>query len=965
MLTFFVLVLHLFFQVKYCSSKDEFLSYPDPSRGSILDKSQPEVPRIDVDYSSMKVKVMGYHEYSISGADEMIVLTDQESLLRKQSFLQMAFNAVDEIIEDLCKHTRPTAGSTTRSTIVDLSYLDVGSSGGAMLLYSLQKNRRNNSRITQVIGIDHDPDYVRLATSVIDLLWTTFNVRNSPFNHHLQSRPRVYHETVGSTTKKCDIVSAFGILNWIYQSTENFRSMSMAVRHLVSLANIALLVEWIEPSDNEIQMFGLLKTGSVSRGSNTTEEYNFINFMGALENECSSIYGRNDDDPSSTRRLYMCIKRNESWLHNSRKTCEGMKNFTKVYKQVDVTLGRMSREIYWLNILQNYKWFPKIIEVDIFSRKLVTTWEGQPVTAHNLPSNYRKQLESIKKALSEANVVHNDVSLKNLLVNERGQLRLTGFDLAYRASDHDVTCNGLCLPHKFYVDQDQHPQSDRTEDTVIPIYYNESDITRDFQVLIKEGPLSQVKCRNDLAVPIYIMHRVDDAIFSVQGESMEYTDDGALIYFWSGASSVIGLENDALDFCYRVFRITLPIGNLHDIQTCAGNLQRKYKNILAENMIDLSDYIPYRVPFSECLDNNTKLLLERTPKSPYTVHSLARSSPIGVNEMLKFLGSTNLTEFCSNNTLYLNHINVSIPFSSSKMMPSSEGEQLDTPLGSDDSPRILCLVYTHQERHDAVYYQARLWGHLCTGFLAFSDKENNTVPTISIPHEGEESYDNMWLKIVSIWNYTRLNYIDEFDWFYIAGDDTYLIPENLRFFLDNDATILKGKADQKGLYIGRRQRFLASAYTLMKQLESEYFREFLENPIEFYNSGGPGYILDSVALQKFVVALDHCFTNVTASSEDVFSAFCLAKFCGIYSMDTRDVHGRERFHHFSPQVLSMDANNMLNYFGPEFMRFWSSSAVDFKVGKYASAPDTVSFHWLTSSEMFETHAAIRMCMKSN
>ena len=242
----------------------------------------------------------------------------------------------------------------------------------------------------------------------------------------------------------------------------------------------------------------------------------------------------------------------------------------------------------------------------------------------------------------------------------------------------------------------------------------------------------------------------------------------------------------------------------------------------------------------------------------------------------------------------------------------------------------------------------------------------------------------MWNKVVSIWKYTKLHYMDEFDWFYIAGDDTYLIPENLRYFLANDPIVLKKRARRQGLYVGRRHRLIDInyiAHVLKEQVKLNSFTKMNENhvielkekPITFYNAGGPGYVLDSVALEKFAAALmfkddkiDGCFTNLTISSEDVFTAYCLAKVCDIYPIDTRDVDGLERFHHFEPHTLNMDMNDIIKKFGQKFYDFWSSSAVNFKSGTNFSAPDTISFHWLSNIvKLFQTHVAIRICKENN
>ncbi|KAK7254155.1 glycoprotein-N-acetylgalactosamine 3-beta-galactosyltransferase [Aureococcus anophagefferens] len=41
----------------------------------------------------------------------------------------------------------------------------------------------------------------------------------------------------------------------------------------------------------------------------------------------------------------------------------------------------------------------------------------------------------------------------------------------------------------------------------------------------------------------------------------------------------------------------------------------------------------------------------------------------------------------------------------------------------------------------------------------------------------------MWQKIRSMWKYAAAHYLDQYDWFFIGGEDLYVIPQNLRDYL--------------------------------------------------------------------------------------------------------------------------------------------------------------------------------------
>lgn len=85
--------------------------------------------------------------------------------------------------------------------------------------------------------------------------------------------------------------------------------------------------------------------------------------------------------------------------------------------------------------------------------------------------------------------------------------------------------------------------------------------------------------------------------------------------------------------------------------------------------------------------------------------------------------------------------------------------------------KVLCMIYTMEENHATnIRAMRETWAPGCDGFLAFSTKTDARIPAISIPHKGEESYNNMWQKIRSMWSFVWKNYHSDFDWFYIGGE---------------------------------------------------------------------------------------------------------------------------------------------------------------------------------------------------
>jgi hypothetical protein len=150
--------------------------------------------------------------------------------------------------------------------------------------------------------------------------------------------------------------------------------------------------------------------------------------------------------------------------------------------------------------------------------------------------------------------------------------------------------------------------------------------------------------------------------------------------------------------------------------------------------------------------------------------------------------------------------------------------------------RIFCGIYTQAKNH-ATNVQATkdVWAKKCDGFLAFSTATDESIPALKIEHEGKEEYDNMWIKSKSIWKYISQQYIDDFDFFLMGGDDMFYIIENLRFYLNSKE--IRDRIDDKhtnGLFLGRR---------------------FYPPKQQVFNSGGAGYILGKYCMSSSLLPL--------------------------------------------------------------------------------------------------------------
>lgn len=213
------------------------------------------------------------------------------------------------------------------------------------------------------------------------------------------------------------------------------------------------------------------------------------------------------------------------------------------------------------------------------------------------------------------------------------------------------------------------------------------------------------------------------------------------------------------------------------------------------------------------------------------------------------------------------------------------------------SPRILCLVYTHQNAYARIQATADTWGRRCDGFLAASNQTNRSIGALDLPHAGPEAYGNMWQKIRSMWAYAYDHYLDRFDYFHICGDDTYVLVENLKAYALSleqqappdtsepwDVFVRQHWAEAKR-WAGVRRRPLLLGMPHSGPTKKQ----------GMFPDGGPGYTLNRAALQLFGErGLDSFLSNHTDPREDLFIGSFFASH-GIWTSDTRDATGAWRY----------------------------------------------------------------------
>ena len=234
-----------------------------------------------------------------------------------------------------------------------------------------------------------------------------------------------------------------------------------------------------------------------------------------------------------------------------------------------------------------------------------------------------------------------------------------------------------------------------------------------------------------------------------------------------------------------------------------------------------------------------------------------------------------------------------------------------TAMNEEARPRIVCLVYTHEGAHSTIQVLVDTWATQCDGFIAASNATDPSIGAIDLKHDGPEAYGNMWQKIQSMWKYAHDHYLDDYDYFHICGDDTYIIVDNLRLYLMGDQVkkLLNGHIDN----VSRVQQN-------SKRWETERPRPLiLAYPQQYrigkvFAAGGSGYTLNRAAVKMLVnFTSNGPHDNSTDSREDFFVSRILSSF-GVHTSDTRDEDGAFRYVQDNPVTVWRGKNK----FGPAF-----------------------------------------------
>ena len=182
------------------------------------------------------VSIRGYQNYDVNVDNKSIKALDK-ALESKTQFLINTFLGAN---------------------ISSKTCLDLGGNNG---YYSLIMTACLGARESKVIDIDKDA------------------IRNTKRLSQALSLEglKATHKNISDVKEKADYVIALALVHWIYNLTTEFNSLEEPLNQICELTNEALIIEWVDPSDELIKSFKHLDGKKVD--SNNYCKENFIKIL--------------------------------------------------------------------------------------------------------------------------------------------------------------------------------------------------------------------------------------------------------------------------------------------------------------------------------------------------------------------------------------------------------------------------------------------------------------------------------------------------------------------------------------------------------------------------------------------------------------------------------------------------------------------------------------------------------------
>ncbi|XP_056607249.1 chondroitin sulfate synthase 2 [Triplophysa dalaica] len=179
----------------------------------------------------------------------------------------------------------------------------------------------------------------------------------------------------------------------------------------------------------------------------------------------------------------------------------------------------------------------------------------------------------------------------------------------------------------------------------------------------------------------------------------------------------------------------------------------------------------------------------------------------------------------------------------------------------------------------AVAINRTLKNHLDGRLIFFTPTRNRKLPhgMFVVAHEEERPVPNMFQSI----RYLLEHHIAEYDWFYLAQDDTYTQPERLK-------TLVSHLSMDLLLYMGLPGKFIGG------ETQGKYCH------------GGPGFLLSRALLLKLQPFLEHCRTDIISVRPDEWLGRCIIDYTGTSCVDEYEGLNYHSFSSFNLDLLTVE-----------------------------------------------------------
>jgi glycoprotein-N-acetylgalactosamine 3-beta-galactosyltransferase len=283
-------------------------------------------------------------------------------------------------------------------------------------------------------------------------------------------------------------------------------------------------------------------------------------------------------------------------------------------------------------------------------------------------------------------------------------------------------------------------------------------------------------------------------------------------------------------------------------------------------------------------------------------------------------------------------------------------------------PKILCFVNTIEEFHTTkVKAVMDTWGSKCDKLVFASSVDDESIGAFKVPNTSFE-YSDLWAKHRNTLRIIWERYGDEYEWFFKADDDTFVIVENLRAYLASD-DVQELHRQGEPLHIGNAVAMWIDEDDELhdgsrKVHDTQVWNRFLKrtNRQWVFNVGGAGYVMNQAFLRSTNEWTDsrECAPtkDIADNLDDALLSLCSSNF-GAYPFNkTRDALGRERFHQESPALLyNLKESDDL------FQAYTGGKKLTggFQTGEDCCSSMSITFHHLTPDMIRAAYAKLYDC----